>query len=56
MSDLDEMELDVTRFHKGLFDTKESLEFLKRKYIRYPDLVKEIDKRIKDLKEEEQER
>ena len=55
MSDLDEMELDVTRLHKNLLN-KESLEFMKKKYWRYPDLVKEIEEKIKEVEEDEYDR
>ena len=51
MSDLDEMELDVTLLHNKAFSL-ESLEFLKRKYYRYPDLVKEINKQIEERRYE----
>ena len=55
MSDLDEMELDVTLLHNKAFSL-ESLEFMKRKYYRYPDLVKEIDEQIKEKRENEHDR
>ena len=55
MSDLDEMELDVTLLHNKAFNV-ESLEFMKRKYYRYPDLIKEIDKQIKEKREDEYDR
>ena len=55
MSDLDEMELDVTLLHNKAFSL-ESLEFMKRKYYRYPDLVKEIDKQIEERRENEYDR
>ena len=51
MSDLDEMELDVTLLHNKAFSL-ESLEFMKCKYYRYPDLVKEIDKQIEERRDE----
>lgn len=55
MSDLDEMELDVTLLHNKAFNV-ESLEFMKRKYSRFPELKKEIDKQIKEIKENEHDR
>ena len=55
MSDLDEIELDVTLLHNKAFSL-ESLEFMKRKYYRYPDLVKEIDKQIEERREDEHDR
>ena len=55
MSDLDEMELDVTLLHNKEFSL-ESLEFMKLKYYRYPDLVKEIDKQIEERREDEHDR
>lgn len=55
MSDLDEMELDVTLLHNKAFNI-ESLEFMKRKYNRYPDLIKEIDEQIKEKRENEHDR
>lgn len=55
MSDLDEIELDVTLLHNKAFNI-ESLEFMKRKYRRFPDLIKEIDKQIKEIKENEHDR
>lgn len=54
-SDLDEFELDVTLLHNRAFNL-DSLEFMKRKYKIYPDLVKEIDKQIKELREQEHDR
>lgn len=55
MSELDDIELDVTLLHNKAFSL-ESLEFMKRKYYRYPDLVKEIDKQIKEKRENEHDR
>ena len=55
MSDLDEMELDITLLHNKAFNI-ESLEFMKRKYSRYPDLIKEIDKQIREKMEDEHDR
>lgn len=55
MSDLDEIELDVTLLHNKAFNI-ESLEFMKRKYCRFPDLIKEIDKQIKEIRENEHDR
>lgn len=51
MSELDEIELDVTKIHNGAFSLK-SLRSLKKKYERYPDLVKEIEKQIKEKEDE----
>ena len=55
MSDLDEMELDITLLHNKAFNI-ESLEYLKRKYYRFPNLIKEIDKQIKEIRENEHDR
>lgn len=55
MSELDEMELDVTLLHNKAFNIK-SLEFMKRKYRRFPDLIKEIDEQIKEKRENEHDR
>lgn len=55
MSDLDEMELDITLLHNKAFNI-ESLEYLKRKYYRFPNLIKEIDEQIKEIRENEHDR
>lgn len=51
MSDLDEMELDVTLLNNNAFNLK-SLEFLKKKYHMFPDLVKEIERKIEEKRDE----
>lgn len=50
MSDLDEMEIDYTRFHNGLCSLKE-LRAMREKY-RGRKISKEIDKRIKEIEDE----
>lgn len=51
MSELDEIELDVTKLHNRAFSLK-SLRSLKKKYERYSDLVMEIENQIKEKEDE----
>lgn len=50
MSDLDEMEMDYTRFHNGMCDLEE-LKAMRDKYDGRK-ITKEIDKRIKEIQNE----
>lgn len=50
MSDLDEMEIDYTRFHNGMCNLKE-LKAMREKYDGKK-ITKEIDKRIKEIQDE----
>ena len=50
MSDLDEMEIDYTRFHNGLCSLKE-LRAMRKKYSGKK-ITKEIDKRIREIENE----
>ena len=50
MSDLDEMEMDYTRFHNGMCSLKE-LKAMREKYDGKR-ITKEIDKRIKEIQDE----
>lgn len=51
MSELDDIELDVTKLHNGAFSLK-SLLNLKEKYKEHPDLLKEIEEKIKEKVDE----
>lgn len=51
MSDLDDMELDLTLLHNKAF-SKYSLEELKEKYKDYPEILKEINERIEEIEDE----
>lgn len=55
MSDLEDIELDATMLHNKAFSIA-SLELMKGKYNRFPDLTKEIDKQIKEIEENEHNR
>lgn len=55
MSDLDEMELDVTLLHNRAFEIKR-LEGMKKKYSKFPNLVDEIEKQIKEKEKNEHDR
>lgn len=50
MSDLNEMEMDYTRFHNGVCGLKE-LKAMREKYDGKR-ITKEIDKRIKEIQDE----
>lgn len=50
MSDLDEMEMDYTRFHNGMCGLEE-LKAMRDKY-NGKRISKEIDKRIKEIQDE----
>lgn len=50
MSDLDEMEMDYTRFHNGMCNLKE-LKAMRKKYDGKR-ITKEIDERIKEIEDE----
>ena len=50
MSDLDEMEIDYTRFHNGMCNLKELIA-MREKY-NGKRLSKEIDKKIKEMQNE----
>ena len=50
MSDLDEMEIDYTRFHNGMCNLKE-LKVMREKYDGKR-ITKEIDERIKEIQDE----
>lgn len=51
MSELDDIELDVTKLHNGAFSLK-SLLNLKEKYKEHPELLKEIEEKIKEKEDE----
>ena len=50
MSDLDEMEMDYTRFHNNMCGLEE-LKAMREKY-RGRKIIKEIDEKIKEIEDE----
>lgn len=50
MSDMEQIEIDYTRFHKGLCSLKE-LKILKERY-KNKEIANEIDRKIKEMENE----